>query len=359
MSDDKNLKTPRLEINLHKIQENARILVENLAVKGISVTGITKASLGCPKIAKVLLSAGVNALGDSRIQNIMRMRNADITAPITLIRTPMMSQIEQVVEHATISFNTELDVINALSESAQKVGKNHGIILMLELGDLREGIMPEDIEGIVSKTLKLPNIKFKGIGANLACRSGVVPDAKNMKELSDMANSLDAIFGFKMDIVSGGNSANLGWALKSLNIGRINNLCLGESFLLGLDPLTRKPIEGLYTSAFTLMAEVIESKIKPTKPWGKIGQSAFGKLPPIKEQGNISQILLAIGEQDTDPSGLTPPLGMEILGASSDHIIVKADKHSITIGNKISFKPNYAALLRAMTSPFIEKCFIS
>jgi len=347
------MSAPRLEIDLRKIHHNTRILVERLATQGITVTGITKATLGSPVIATTLLNAGVIAIGDSRIENIEMLRNSGVSAPISLIRSPMLSQIEQIVRHADVSFNTELDVINALSIAAHKAGRTHGIVLMVELGDLREGIMPVDVENIVRQTLQLPNIEFRGIGTNLACRSGVSPDTKNMAELSALANSIDATFGFVMKTVSGGNSGNLGWALSGTDTGRINNLRLGESILLGLDPLNREPLDGLHTDAIKLVAEVIESKIKPSQPWGEIAQTAFGAPPPITNQGNISQVLLALGEQDTDPDGLTPPSGIEILTASSDHLILNTGDNQLSVGDEIAFQLNYSAFIRAMTSPFI------
>lgn len=349
------MNAPRLEIDLQKIHHNARSLVERLAPHGIAVTAITKATLGSPDIAKTLLDAGVNALGDSRIKNVERMRSADIHAPITLIRSPMLSQAAQVIKHADISLNTELDVIRALSNAALKADRTHSVVLMVELGDLREGIMPKDVESMVRTILQLPHIKFKGIGTNLACRSGVSPDAKNMAALSTLANTLEATFSFEMDIISGGNSANLDWALSGADTGRINDLRLGEAILLGLNPLNRKPIEGLHTDAFKLTAEVIEAKDKPSQPWGTLAQTAFGTQPKAASQGNITQVLLALGEQDTDPNGITPPTGIEILGASSDHLILNAGKHRPSIGDEITFHLNYSALVRAMTSPFVTK----
>ncbi|MDA1100938.1 MAG: alanine/ornithine racemase family PLP-dependent enzyme [Proteobacteria bacterium] len=346
---------PRLEIDLGKIHHNARTLVGQLAGRDISITGVTKAALGSPEIAGAMLRAGVSALGDSRIENLKAMRLARVPAPMTLIRTPMLSQADQVVAHADLSFNTELDVISKLSSAAQKARRTHGIVLMVELGDLREGIMPGHLENTVRQTLRFPNIVLKGIGTNLACRSGVSPDTRNMAELSALAESIDVIFGPMLDIVSGGNSASLQWALSGADTGRINNLRLGESLLLGCEPLHRQPIEGLYTDAITLIAEVIESKVKPSQPWGKIAQTAFGEKPPATVRGRIAQTILAIGQQDTDPCGLHPPPGIEILGASSDHLIVDSGGCHLPVGSEIAFQLNYSALLRAMTSPFVAK----
>lgn len=367
---------PRLEIDIEKIHHNARTLVDRLAPRGISVTGVTKAALGAPQIAAALIRAGVSGLGDSRISNIATMRRAHIAAPMTLIRSPMLSQVEQVVAQADISFNTELEIVQGLSKAAQAAQCTHGIVLMVELGDLREGIMPGDLEPFVQAVLELPGIALRGIGTNLACRSGVTPDARNMAELSTLADSIDAKFGHRLasrpgssagsglEIVSGGNSANLEWALSGANTGRVNDLRLGEAILLGCEPLHRQPIDGLYTDAFTLIAEVIETKDKPSKPWGDIGQTAFGEMSPPAadrivdpdaEPDRTTQTILALGRQDADPDGLLPPAGMDILGASSDHLIVDAGSLPMSVGTEIQFQLNYSALVRAMTSPFVSQ----
>jgi predicted amino acid racemase len=349
------ISAPRLEIDLGKIHHNAYTLVQRLGSRGISVTGVTKATLGSAEIAATLLRAGVSALGDSRIENIEAMRFAQLPTSMTLIRSPMFSQAKRVVRHADISFNTEIKIIRRLSLEAQKANRTHGVVLMVELGDLREGIMPDDLIDTVRETLILSNIEFKGIGTNLACRSGVSPDIRNMDVLSELADSIEATLGLPVHIVSGGNSANIGWALSGAEIGRVNDLRLGESILLGRETLHRQPIEGLHTDAITLIAEVIESKTKPSQPTGKIAQTAFGETPLAVGRGQVTQTILAIGQQDVDPSGLQPTAGIEVMGASSDHLIVVSDKDDLSIGIEVKFQLNYSALVRAMTSPFVTK----
>ena len=349
------MSAPRLEIDLDKIGHNARSLVRSMADRGISVTGVTKATLGSPNIGDVFVRAGVSALGDSRVENIEAMRSAGVIAPMTLIRTPMLSQAAAVVATADLSFNTELDVISALSAAARNAGTTHRVLLMVELGDLREGIMPVDLESTVRETLRLPNIVLEGIGTNLACRSGVSPDAENMAALSALADAIDATFGITLGIVSGGNSANLEWALSGADTGRVNDLRLGEALLLGREPLHRQPIDGLHTDAFAFVAEVIESKIKPSRPWGVIAQTAFGEILSVTDRGDIVQTVLAAGRQDVDPCGLHPPAGTEILGASSDHLVVDSCGDQPAVGTEITFQLNYSALVRAMTSPFVTK----
>lgn len=352
------MSAPELRIDLEKIFHNASALVARLQISGISVTGVTKAFLGAPEIAHTMLRAGVASLGDSRIENVERMRQSGITAQIMLIRSPMLSQVDRVVASADVSFNTELEVLAALSEAAKRARKTHGILLMVELGDLREGLMPQDVERAVQAVYELPNINLAGLGANLACRSGVSPDDSNMAQLSALAAVIDQTGRKDPSIVSGGNSSNLNWVFTGGEIGSVNNLRLGEAILLGREALNRQPVEGLFTDAISLTAEVIESKIKPSKPWGTVAQSAFGTVTDFNSQGDIGQAIVAMGRQDTDPDGLYPPAGVRVLDASSDHLVLAAGNKKLTVGSSVSFQPNYSALLRAMTSPHVTKTLV-
>ena len=279
------LSTPRLEIDLAKIEHNADVLVAILADRGISITGVTKATLGSAEIAKVWLRAGVSGLGDSRVENLQALRAASIRARLTLIRSPMLTQVDVVVRNADVSLNTEIDVIRRLSAAAVQAERIHGVVLMVELGDLREGIMPRDLEGIARQTLRLPNLSLDGIGTNLACHNGVSPDAANMGVLSGLAGSIEATFGLDLPTISGGNSGNLDWVLSGADTERVNDLRLGESLLLGREPLHRRHIEGLFTDAITLVAEVIESGSKPSQPWGDMAQNAFGQATRLRRNG--------------------------------------------------------------------------
>ncbi|MCU1498399.1 MAG: Alanine racemase [Acidimicrobiales bacterium] len=345
--------TPRLEVRLDRIEHNATTLVERLGARGITVTGVTKATLGSAAVAAALVRSGVAGLGESRIENVEALRRGGVVAPITLIRAPMPSQVDRVVRHADVSLNTELATLERLSSAAAGQDTVHGVILMVELGDLREGILPADLASIAHCVRELPHLELRGIGTNLACQSGVAPDARNMAELSALAATIEAATGAPVAIVSGGNSANLGWALSGAPVGRVNDLRLGEAVLLGCDPLDRRPIPGLRTDAFRLVAEVIEAKAKPSLPWGALHQSAFGPTVAATDEGTMSRVIVALGRQDVDPDGLTPPPGYRILGASSDHLVLDGGSHVTQVGAELSFTVDYAALLRAMTSPFV------
>ena len=347
--------TPRIEIDLEKIAHNAKTLKKLYGSKGISITGVTKVVCGDPKIADVLVKSGISILADSRIDNIRKMRKAGIQAQFLLQRTPIPSQTELVVRYTDVSLNTELSVIKGLSRSAVKQGITHKIILMVELGDLREGLLPSDLENTVKEIIVLKGIEFVGVGTNLACFGGIEPDEEKMEYLSTIVKNIEEKFGLTLEFVSGGNSANYNWFISTKDIGKINNLRLGESIFLGCETLYRKHIPNLFTDAFTLITEVIESKIKPSVPYGNVHQDAFGNTPKFQDRGQIKRAILGVGLQDVLVSGLTPMLDIDILGASSDHIIVDAKQIELNVGNGVSFNLNYGALLSSMTSPYVIK----
>jgi predicted amino acid racemase len=347
--------TPRIEINLEKIAHNAKTLKDLYSTKGIDIIGVTKVVCGDPNVSDALVESGITILADSRIENIQKMRNAGIQAQFMLLRTPLLSQAESVVKYADISLNSEISVIERLSKFALEFSTKHKIILMLELGDLREGLMPSDLDSTVEQIVNLEGIDLVGIGTNLACFGGVKPDEEKMRYLSSIAGGVEERFGLKLAVVSGGNSANYNWFVSTTNVGRINNLRLGESIYLGCETLHRKLIPGLFTDAFTLVVEVIESQLKPSLPYGEISQDAFGNVPEFQDLGQIKRAILGIGLQDVQVSGLTPRSDIEILGASSDHIIVNAKKIELKVGEELEFDMNYGALLSAMTSPYVIK----
>lgn len=352
------LTTPRIDIDVTKVKHNASVLKTLYGSKNVDIFGVTKMVCGEPIIANALLDSGISILADSRISNIRKMRDAGVMGQFLLLRTPLPSQIEDVVRYTDISLNSEFSVIKSLSKSALELNRTHRIILMVELGDLREGIMPNDLESFVESTLELGGIEIVGLGANLTCHGGIKPDEVNMGNLSNIVKNIELKFGLSLEFISGGNSANYSWFLDTKDVGRINNLRLGESIYLGCETLEREQIPGLFYDAFTLVTEVIELKVKPSLPYGEICQDAFGNVPNFVDKGNMKRAILGVGIQDVIVDGLTPKLDIDIIGMSSDHIIVNTKNTDLKVGHEVEFILDYSALLSAMTSPYVIKNYI-
>ncbi len=348
------MSNPRIEVDLGKIRHNTLTVVELLQTRGIRVTGVTKAVCGHPAIARAMIDGGAAGLAEARLSNVKQLRQAGITCPITLIRTPMLSQVDDVVQVCEASYNTEIAVIAALAAAAIRQDTVHGVILMVEMGDLREGIMPQDLGDIAQQVVDMPGVALKGIGANFACLSGIVPTAKKMRELSVLANDVEGQCGPYLQTVSGGNSANLPWALGGHAAGRINDLRLGEAILLGVDPVSGDQIGGMFTDAFTLVAEVIETDAKSVRPVVSFADLTLPRIHVVPNTAETTRLILAIGHQDTDAAGLSMPPGNTFIGATSDHLVIGTKHSAICVGSEMRFQMNYGALMRAMAAPDIQ-----
>lgn len=332
---------PRVEIDLGKIRANARSLVRRLGARGVSVTGVTKAVCGHPEVARAMLDGGVFDLADARIRNVLRMRTAGIGGPISMLRAPMGGEMEDVIKYCDTSYNTEIDTILALAAAARAQGREHEVILMIEMGDLREGIPPECVNEIAALVVTTPGVALKGIAANFACLGEVAPTPDDMAMLSRLADQVEGACGAFVTVVSGGGSANLAWALGEGATGRINTLRLGEAILLGVDPVTGLAIDGLYTDAFALFAEVIETGLKP------------GSM--VAKNGRRLRSILAVGRQDTDVNGLSFPSGARLIGATSDHTVIDTTNFAAPLGSEMKMGLSYSALMRAMSAPDVTK----
>ncbi|CUH65452.1 alanine racemase [Thalassovita gelatinovora] len=345
---------PRIEVDLSKIRRNTETVVRRLGPRGIGVTGVTKAVCGHPAIAQAMLDGGALGLADARLSNAQRLRQAGITCLVTLIRTPMLSQVDEVVGFCEVSYNTEIAIIAALASAAIRKDKVHGIILMVEMGDGREGILPENVAEVAQEVMTMQGVALKGIGANFACLSGLAPTASQMAAFCGLANEIEGVCGPYLKIVSGGNSANLPWALGEHATGHVNDLRLGETILLGVEPVSGDQIDGMHTDAFTLVAEVIETEAKPPP-------SPIALIDPTRERLRIvttsaasARMILAMGHQDTDIPGLSMPVGSTLIGATSDHIVIGTPRPLPKVGSEVRFQLNYNALMHAMAAPDIE-----
>ncbi len=352
---------PRVEISLDKIRNNAEKLISLCNNNGITVAAVTKVFCGLPEIAQALVQSGATVLADSRIENLKRMNSID--APKLLLRLPMISQAEEVVEFADISLNSEIHTIKELSKKAIEKGLVHKIILMIDLGDLREGIIDErEIYQSVEEILRLEGINLIGIGTNLTCYGGVIPNQENLNRIVRIKESIENKFGIKLEIVSGGNSSSLYLLEGKEGIPKgINQLRLGESIVLGRETAYGNKIEDTYEDCFRLVAEIIEVKEKPSLPIGEIGMDAFGNKPVFQDRGMRKRAICAIGKQDVSIDNIVPEDNdIIILGGSSDHLIIDITDslNNYKTGEKVSFRLSYGGILSTLTSEYVKKIFV-
>ena len=353
--------TPYLSIDLDKIEHNTRAIVGLFQAHGIEVTGVTKCVCGHPGIARAMLRGGVSSIADSRMKNIKRIQAAGVDTDYMLLRLPPLSRTDDVVQSVDMSLNSELSVLKALSEAAQRHGKTHDVILMVDLGDLREGIWPDDLMPLVREAIRLPGIHIKGIGTNLACFGGVVQTTENMNRVVELASVIEQTFDLLLEWISGINSSGLELIASGQMPKRVNHARIGEAILLGRETTERRPWPGTHQDAFVLHAEILEMKRKPSVPIGQCGEDAFGKRPVFEERGSMMRALLNVGREDIDLEGIAPlDSRVTLLGASSGYLAVDITlvADTLLVGDELAFSLNYSALLAAMTSEYVNKHFL-
>jgi predicted amino acid racemase len=275
-----------------------------------------------------------------------------------LLRLPPLSGAEEVVESVDLSLNSELSVLSALSDAAWHRGRVHLAILMVDLGDLREGIWPDDLIAFVREAAGLPGIRIRGLGTNLSCLGGVIPSEENMTRLVRLAEAVEAELGMRLRWVSGANSSGLGLIAAGKMPGRVNHARIGEAILLGRETVHRHPWPGTFQDAFVLHAEVLELKRKPSLPVGERSQDAFGHLTTFEDRGDRDRALLNVGREDVCLEGLLPADDrLRILGGSSGYLVldVTGAAGDIRVGDELRFTVDYGALVAAMTSEYVKK----
>lgn len=347
---------PAVRVNYEKLKHNTGFLMEKCNKLGIDVVPVTKVYCGMPEIAKASVEAGAKMLADSRIENLKKLKVIEV--PKLLLRIPMLSQAGEVVEYADISLNSEYEVIKALSEEALEKGKVHKIVLMIDLGDLREGEWNETAVEFAGRILELKGVKLAGVGTNLTCYGAVIPSKENLGLLVSLAEEIESRYGIKLEIISGGNSSSIHLVDKNEVPGRVNQLRLGESIVLGTESAYGERIEGTYGDVFTYMAEIVELKEKPSVPTGETGMDAFGEKPVFVDRGIRKRAILATGRQDVKVDGITPrDEAAIVLGASSDHLIIDVSdcKKDYKVGDVMEFDMSYGALLAVFTSEYVTK----
>lgn len=349
---------PYVTIDLDKIEHNARTVVALCHAHGMTVTGVTKGTAGHPEVTRAMIRGGVTSIGESQLENVRRLTRAGVRVPCMLLRLPSLSEVDDVVRMVDVSLNSELAVLAGLSRAARRQQRVHGVMVMVDLGDLREGVWPHEVVPFTKNALSLPGIRIVGLGTNLACFGGVVPSAEHMTRLVAIAADVERACDIKLEWISGVNSSGLPLIAAGSMPARVNHARIGEAILLGRETTHRQPWPGTTQDAFVLHADILELKQKPSLPVGECGEDAFGHLTLFANHGLMMRALVNIGREEVPVEGLTPcDQRLTVLGASSSYLVMDmtAAAECYHVGDELTFALNYGALLSVMTSEYVRK----
>ncbi|NQV03572.1 MAG: alanine racemase [Bacteroidia bacterium] len=344
-----------------KLAHNYHFL-DNLFAKNYIEWGVvSKVFCGEMIFLRELIELGTREIHDSRISNLKAIKKINPDIQTVYIKPPARRAIRSLVRYADVSFNTQLETIKLISEEATRQGKLHKIIIMIEMGDLREGVMGDNLVDFYSSVFKLPNIEIIGIGTNLNCLSGVMPSHDKLVQLSLYMQLINAKFNKQIKWATGGSSVTIPLLLKKLIPKGNNHFRVGETLFLGNNIVTGETIRGMKSDVFKLYAEIIELIEKPKVPMGEMGVNVAGEQVTYDENdfGKTSfRAILEIGLLDIDPKNIKPDdKKITLIGASSDMIVLDLGSHRkrYQVGDLIPFQLNYMGILSILSSDYIEK----
>lgn len=352
-----------ITLNTTKLKDNYQHLDKLFKAHNIEWSVVAKVLCGNEKYLNKLFTLGIHQICDSRISNLKTIKKLAPDIETVYIKPPAKRMVKNVVKYADVSFNTEFETIRMLSEEASRQNKLHKVVIMIEMGELREGVMREEFIDFYGRVFELPQIQVAGIGTNLTCMYGVLPSQDKLIQLCLYKELVEAKFNRNIPYISGGASVTIPLIHHGLLPKGINHFRVGETFFLGTDVYHNTTFEAMHDDVFRLYAEVIELTEKPKVPNGMLGQNLLGETTPLNtdELGEQSyRAIVDIGLLDIDDAHITPlQKGIRIAGASSDMMVLDVgdNPQNLKVGDLVAFKMDYMGLLRIMNSDYVEKLF--
>ncbi len=344
-----------------KLKHNYQFLLQHFTERDVSWGVVTKLLCGNELYLKEVLNLNPGEVHDSRISNLQKIKEIDPAIQTVYIKPPAKRNIPNVVRWADVSFNTEYVTMKLLSDEASKQDKVHKVIIMIETGDLREGVMGDHLVDFYGSCFELPNIEIVGIGTNLNCLHGVLPSQDKLIQLSLYKQIIELKFNKRIPWISGGTSVTIPLMLNHLLPKGVNHFRIGETLYFGANLYDENTIEGMHDDVFELNAEIIEITRKPKVPIGEFGVDPQGESYEVDESlyGEYSyRAILDIGLLDIDPKYIDlEDKSFEIAGASSDMIVIDLgeNKQGNKVGDLVKLKLKYMGVLSLMNSDYIDK----
>jgi len=361
-----------LTIHTGRIIDNITRLESYLSRQNVQWTLVTKMLCGYRPILEKVLAAPVirrlHSIADSRISNLRMIKSLHPDLLTMYIKPPALEQAANVVRYADISLNTSLKTLEILNEEARRQERTHRVIVMIELGELREGINRDNVLEFYERAFSFSHIRVNGIGTNLGCMYGVEPTYDKLIQLSLFKQLIEQKFQQKLDLLSGGSSITLPILPRKKVPRDVNHFRIGETAFLGRALDSGKRFLNLSTAAFDFSGEIIELKTKDSIPDGTLSEASVGQVAeqPAETAADTptrraERCILDFGELDVDVHGLKPKdPGIRFVGTTSDMTVyeIAKEKHQYRVGRRLHFEPNYIAIARVMNSRYMTKTVV-
>ena len=331
----------RIVADLQLLRGNVRALIAHCQELGVHLLPVLKGVEAWPVLAAMCLEEGLGHLAVSSASQAARLAGAGLPRPV-MLGLPPLSQVRDVASLCCRSVVSTEEAALALAEQARTLRLPHGVLLMMDLGDGREGCRPDQVPALARAVRHMthPWFSLDGVAANFGCLVEAPPSPQSLDVLTMVACEVGRRAGEAGEVSLGG-SVLLPWLADHALPACVTELRIGYALFLGHFMGQDCAVAGLRQDAFLLAAEVLEAGVKQTEA-----------------EGLRRRIVLDVGVLEIAPNRLIPlDAGMRLVGASSDYLVYDVEecpRHFVT-GEEVLFRPGYESLARAFHSCSVKK----
>ncbi len=362
---------PKICLNRSALEHNLRIITRLASRWNFQWLPVLKMVASYPPIKNFLRANGYPVTGTADIDEYLCSGAVPTPDAHVYINIAPLQRAEDVVRRFQRSAVSSREGLRAMEQAAAQTGLRHEILLMIDLGDGREGIpVGPELDSLLKSIERHPpaHARIAGIGATLGCMSGLCPDDGIMRRLIGIMKDIRNVIPSPATVSLGGS---IFWNWFALHHDSFHEeiqkipgwkieLRMGDPLLVGFDMYRNTAFLGgnFRRDVFELQAQVLEVQKKhPHKDGTYVTNGHGGHLDETCIRPRI-QALLDCGILHTDVTDIKPDWPeAELINYSGNYTVFDVTKcpQRPVQGDVVRFYPGYWAVARAFRTPQTEK----
>lgn len=351
------LNMARLWMDPARLGANVEVAVRLAAERGCNVLPVTKVIQSRPDLLSRVPGGWNWPVADVSVANLKALDRID-TGDKVLLR-PRFSDIPGAVIHADRIFLSDPDMARAIARAREACmpGRPLDIMLMVEAGDLRDGIPLDAVSAVLADLSAEPGMRLEGLAVNFGCLAGVLPGEPVLARVAEACRQLRLSSGLKLPVLSLGGTVCWEPLREGLVPPEFNEIRMGEALFFGWNTSRGIPVPEFDPRVFTLDLEVLEIWEKDVPPSSGDGLNAFGESVVQVLTGLRHRAVLEGGENLSPWKHIRCMVqGAVPVGASHEYTVLDCEDARVLPrpGECVSFSPAYEAVTRCFLSPMTE-----
>ena len=322
------MRPSRIDVDLAAIAHNVGLFVDKLTPT--QVMAVVKANAyghGDVPVATAALAAGASSLAVALVEEGVRLREAEISAPILLLSEPAIGDLSELWTWSLTPSVYRPAFIAALSKHAPR---QIGVQLVIDTGMHRVGVAPEATIEMAERIAAAPNVRLDGVWSHFAVAE---EDAAFSRD--QISTFAEAIAGIRAQGIDPGtvhiaNSAGAMYLDVPADIARIG---LG---IYGVHPDPHR------TALDLRPAMRVVSKVSFVQRLPRGSRPSYGRRRALASDSTIATV--PIGYADGVPRVLSARGGEVLIGGSRrpfagtvtmDQIMIDCGDDPVEVGDEV------------------------